>query len=264
LAQSVGDVASTLENHAVVLRNYYTDPKLAFNSDGDVMSAATPGFGPSDGRVYVEKVKLKSDRLTLTGKRTAPMYDHNINSFWLATLKMPVTIEILLPAGVTPQQMKDLFNTIFMRQSELDQLKCSTEDTKVIQDGLPGHRDVSAPAGRKEPDVQTLQELTRLCFPDGERAYKVGRGITAPKALHAPDPSYDERARQDKLQGTVVLSLIIDTLGRPSTLVITRPLGEGLDEKAVEAVRKWKFEPATFHGAAVPVSINVEVNFRLY
>ena len=98
----------------------------------------------------------------------------------------------------------------------------------------------------------------------GGGAYRVGGGVSAPKALYAPDPEYSEEARKAKYQGTVVLWLVVGADGRPQQIRIQRALGMGLDEKAIEAVRQWKFEPAKLNGQAVPVQINVEVNFRLY
>ena len=98
----------------------------------------------------------------------------------------------------------------------------------------------------------------------GGGAYRVGGGVSAPKALYAPDPEYSEEARKAKYQGTVVLWLVVDANGRPQQIRIQRALGMGLDEKAVEAVKMWKFEPARKDGQPVPVMINVEVNFRLW
>ena len=98
----------------------------------------------------------------------------------------------------------------------------------------------------------------------GGGAYRVGGGVSAPKALYAPDPEYSEEARKAKYQGTVVLWMVVGADGRPQQIRIQRALGMGLDEKAIEAVRQWKFEPAKLNGQAVPVQINVEVNFRLY
>ncbi len=98
----------------------------------------------------------------------------------------------------------------------------------------------------------------------GGGAYRVGGGVSAPKALYAPDPEYSEEARKAKYQGTVVLWMVVGADGRAQQIRIQRSLGMGLDEKAIEAVRQWKFEPAKLNGQAVPVQINVEVNFRLY
>jgi TonB family protein len=98
----------------------------------------------------------------------------------------------------------------------------------------------------------------------GGGAYRVGGGVSAPKALYAPDPEYSEEARKAKYQGTVVLWLVVDASGHPQQIRVQRALGMGLDEKAIEAVKQWKFDPARKDGQAVPVMINVEVNFRLY
>jgi TonB family protein len=89
-------------------------------------------------------------------------------------------------------------------------------------------------------------------------------GVTAPRAIYKPDPEYSEEARKAKYQGTVVLGLIVDAAGRPRGLKVERGLGMGLDEKALEAVRTWKFEPAEKNGKPVAVAISVEVEFRLF
>ena len=98
----------------------------------------------------------------------------------------------------------------------------------------------------------------------GGGAYRVGGGVSAPRALYAPDPEYSEEARKAKWQGTVVLWVIVGPDGHPRDIRIQRSLGMGLDEKAIEAVRQWKFDPAKKDGQPVAVQINVEVNFRLY
>jgi TonB family protein len=98
----------------------------------------------------------------------------------------------------------------------------------------------------------------------GGGAYRVGGGVSAPKVLYDPDPEYSEEARKAKYQGTVVLWLVVAPDGKPQDIKVQRSLGMGLDEKAIEAVRQWRFEPAKKDGHAVPVMINVEVNFRLY
>jgi TonB family protein len=98
----------------------------------------------------------------------------------------------------------------------------------------------------------------------GGGIFRVGGGVSAPRALDTPDPEYSEEARKAKYQGTVVLWLIVDAAGHPQQIKVARSLGMGLDQKAVEAVRKWRFEPAKKDGNPVAVQINVEVNFRLY
>ncbi len=97
----------------------------------------------------------------------------------------------------------------------------------------------------------------------GGGAYRIGGGISAPSVLSKVEPEYSEEARKAKWQGTVVLSLIVDDLGRPKTIQVLRSLGLGLDQKAIEAVSRWRFKPGLKEGKPVPVWATIEVNFRL-
>jgi periplasmic protein TonB len=98
----------------------------------------------------------------------------------------------------------------------------------------------------------------------GGGPYKVGGGVSAPRPIYSPDPEYSEEARRAKYQGTVVLWMIVGPDGRTHQIRVMRTLGLGLDEKAIEAVREWRFEPARRNGQPVSVEISVEVSFRLY
>jgi len=98
----------------------------------------------------------------------------------------------------------------------------------------------------------------------GGGVFRVGGGVSAPRPVFTPDPEYSEEARKAKYQGTCVLWLIVGPDGKPRDIKVSRTLGLGLDEKAIEAVKQWKFEPAMKDGKPVAVQINVEVSFRLY
>ena len=97
----------------------------------------------------------------------------------------------------------------------------------------------------------------------GGGLYKIGGGVSAPIILSKVEPEYSEEARKAKYQGTVVLMIVVDAHGMPRDIRIVKPLGLGLDEKAIEAVQKWRFRPAMKDGRAVNVEATVEVNFRL-
>src|ERR1700674_4770883 len=92
----------------------------------------------------------------------------------------------------------------------------------------------------------------------------VGNGVTPPKATYSPDPEYAEKARSDKYMSIVRIAGTVDLQGAFTDLCVAQAAGEGLDEKALEAVAAWKFEPATLRGEPVAVRLNVEVSFRLY
>ena len=97
----------------------------------------------------------------------------------------------------------------------------------------------------------------------GGGAFRPGNGVSQPKLLHKVEPQYSEDARKAKWQGTVTLSLVVNEQGKPVEIKVTKPLGLGLDQKAIEAVEQWLFEPGKKDGKAVPVLASVEVNFRL-
>lgn len=97
----------------------------------------------------------------------------------------------------------------------------------------------------------------------GPGRYGGGKNVTRPELVHKVEPEYSEDARKAKFAGTVVLYIEIDPTGHPTNIRVARSLGMGLDEKAIEAVRKWVFVPGKENGKPVTVPATVEVNFRL-
>ena len=97
----------------------------------------------------------------------------------------------------------------------------------------------------------------------GGGAFRVGGGVTQPAVVYKVDPEYSEEARKAKYSGTVMLSLVVDVDGKAKAIRVVKGVGLGLDERAIEAVQKWKFTPGKKNGQAVPVYATVEVNFRL-
>jgi TonB family protein len=85
----------------------------------------------------------------------------------------------------------------------------------------------------------------------------------APHLTHKVDPEYTEEARKARLQGTVLVYVKVTPDGLPTNLKVLRGLGMGLDEKALECVAKWRFEPGTRDGHAVTTEAQIEINFRL-
>jgi protein TonB len=95
--------------------------------------------------------------------------------------------------------------------------------------------------------------------------YRPGDGVTSPEPTYNPQPEYSEEARKAKLQGSVFLSVLVNETGKPvNAKVVVRPLGLGLDEKAlITVVTQWKFKPGMKDGKPVAVRAQFEVAFRL-
>jgi protein TonB len=84
-----------------------------------------------------------------------------------------------------------------------------------------------------------------------------------PQVIHKADPEYTPQALEARLTGAVMLSVVVDTEGNATEIKVVKGLGNGLDEKAVECVQKWRFKPAMRNGEPVSVKATIEVNFRL-
>jgi protein TonB len=97
----------------------------------------------------------------------------------------------------------------------------------------------------------------------GDGVYRAGNGVSRPELLHKVEPEYSEEARKAKFQGVVVLNLVVDPNGNAVNPKVMKSLGLGLDEKAIEAVKQWKFKPGYKDGKPVAVVATVEVFFRL-
>ena len=90
------------------------------------------------------------------------------------------------------------------------------------------------------------------------------KGVKPPQPIYTPDPEFSDFAKTSGIQGVCVLSGIIAVDGRVHDIHIMRPLGAGLDERAIDAVRTWKFKPATMDGQPVPIEMSFEIAFNLF
>ena len=111
--------------------------------------------------------------------------------------------------------------------------------------------------------VLLLTALAKAQAPTGaEEGLRIGGRVKAPKVLRQIEPEFSPSARADHVQGTVVIELVVNELGKPVNLKLLSPLGFGLDERAIAAVEKWEFKPGTRDGKPVSTQATIEVSFR--
>jgi TonB family protein len=127
------------------------------------------------------------------------------------------------------------------------------DDGKAMQD--------RAGAVMKALEAQDREQHAKV--ETSSNVLRIGAGVTAPSVLAKLDPEYTEEARVAKYSGTVVLTVEIFPDGTARNIRVVKALGLGLDEKAIEAINKWRFKPGTKDGEPVTVMANIEVNFRL-
>lgn len=125
--------------------------------------------------------------------------------------------------------------------------------------GLSGIGSGQFPSGAPGTDTGSAQKNSG----SSGAIFNLNQVSVAPMLVYKVDPDYSDQARLARYNGTVLLRLIIDEKGDPRDIRVLRSLGLGLDEKAIEAVRHWRFRPGLKNGKAVAVDANIEVNFQL-
>jgi TonB family protein len=115
------------------------------------------------------------------------------------------------------------------------------------------------------PAAGELQANAEFDTPEGS-VYRLSKegGVKAPKILYQPNPELSEKARALREQGTVTISVIVGTDGRPRNFEVTCSSGPDLNENAVAAAKEWRFEPATKDGKPVMVQLSIDFSFRQY
>jgi TonB family protein len=253
---------SEYQGKVLTLRHFYAGKHLVFQADGSLAGRADVGPWTVDGQIFIQTIAMKGRQLQIRGRRVCLVFD---------TMKEP-------PRDV------------------LEWLKESTADDRNKREGAFWAKDVDMTIhlDSKNPDEAGLKAAMNAIFlapgeamgdivPDFWRGYfdKEGGGlrkngysgvvysfkkgeVSPPRRISGREPEFAEDARIAKYQGTMVISLVIDPSGTETDLAIVTPLGLGLDEKAVEAVRAWKFEPGIKDGQPVAVKTMVEVDFHLY
>lgn len=146
---------------------------------------------------------------------------------------------------VRPEDQAALENTT----KQIDRILGALLDTKLLRE--PG-------SARPNPCI----DVDGNPKPAPRKIYDLGPGISPPVPTFQPEPSYTEEAKKAKLQGAVMLSVVVDESGKVTDIKVMKSLGKGLDEKAAEAAAKWKFRPATRYGRPVPVNVTIEMKFR--
>ena len=97
----------------------------------------------------------------------------------------------------------------------------------------------------------------------GGGVYQPGAGIDPPTLVREVRPIYTDEARRQRIQGDVILEIVVRSDGSVGSIRVRRSLGGGLDQRAIEAVRQWRFNPARRHGTPVDVAVEVAVEFKL-
>jgi TonB family protein len=295
LAPSYLQAGSEVEKHlrdqykdkTLVLRNFYPGDHLRYESGGALAGSADPGDWTVDGFVRITALSLSGRHLTIKGERLSlgncgkgcgfRQYSDNQKPDKKSEAEKKVRIEVEIgEGGTTAEKAAAALSRIFLNSQDRMAnlvpdywqpcvLAASTGKSRgqftaclfapefAAVPGLVSNSDDGPQSADSDPNQAKDHPVNRM-----------SKGVTAPKAVSAPNPAFSEQARHAKYQGTILLSLLVDKTGQARNIRIVQPLGMGLDQKAVESVSRWQFNPATKEGDPVDFEVAIEVDFHLY
>jgi TonB family protein len=261
--------ASEWQNHVYTLRVWVGGDNIEIDENGRVLHGGSP-VSWTQARFEVQKVSVHRDKIEFRGNRVGLLYDKDKRQFVklrLEPLKLVMRIDTSrLQPNDLPHIADSLFITDtaqllaampeFWKSFAMGQVKPGN-DGKDGQFNLPDQPNaVRATPAPGAPVGKTV---------DGEPIFGMpSPGITPPVVLKDSQPAYDEIARRMRIVGVDVLAAVIGQDGSVLDVQIERPLGMGMDERAIEAIRGWRFRPATRDGKPVAVQVKIEMTFHLY
>jgi TonB family protein len=127
----------------------------------------------------------------------------------------------------------------------------------------PAEAMVSSTAAVTRPEAVMVCKSVQDTFCKPESGPLAQNCLTAPRPIYIPNPEYSEAAKNAHLQGAVKLSIVVGANGMVQDVTVVQSLGKGLDEKAMEAVRHWKYLPAMKNRQPVETQVDVVVSFKL-
>jgi TonB family protein len=256
-ADSIKDALNhKYKNQLLALRSpFSTGRDQKFDSAGQPLNARPKGSWLLYGGILVEKLNLSPDTLRLEGHRAAFYIDKKNGTLMHVTYGKAQRIEIHLDQPFNSlNDAQTVLNRVFFLEG--DAAEHAKPEFRRADDNIPDDQilRVSKQAFRRPgdnaPEAAADGDKEGIVFP--------------PRPTYTPEPEFSEQARHAKYQGTVVLNIVIDKAGKISRIRLERPLGMGLDENAMEGVKRWRFNPATRNGEPVAVAMHIEVSFNLY
>jgi len=294
--QSASDVEQDLRDHykakIFVLRGFYDGSYLRYDASGQLARSAASGDWTVDGLLKVDDLHVSDHRLSIRATR---LHMGWVRDAGFSPLGCPggktgeecekakmLNLEADFgPSEVTADNADALLAKVFLTPEDhfaelvpdywkpcvlaglsgtasKDYEGCTLSPEFVAVPGVALGSDANADPNRMRPEHDDSGSV------QPPRLSRVGQGIAPPKPLYQRFPEFNEPARRAKYQGTVTLMLVVDRSGAPTNVHVLRPLGCGLDEKAVRTVEAWRFKPAEKDGEPVDVEIAVEVDFHLF
>jgi TonB family protein len=266
------------EGKTFLLRGFYSGDGLLYDAQGALIGRGDSGDWTTDGFVTVDSVYASGPQIVVESRRLLIVYTDHKFQFkptqepgHSKKEKHPVRLKMTVDFGneiPSDEKAEAALSRIFLTAQD-DFSDLVPEFWKPCISGGRSGKDGNcafSPDVLVVPGVAALGETPPVTdLPDQiSPVFRVGNGVSPPRPIYKPDPDFSESARQVKFQGTSTLSLVVNQNGVPTNIRIVQPLGSGLDAKAVQAVKEWRFDPAHKEDRPVAAQIMVEILFHLY
>jgi TonB family protein len=278
-AQDAEKALKEFEGKVLVLRHPLRGDSQQYDAEGHLLNDGAEESWTSHGGMLIDQIALTSDKLRLKGRRMLFLFTKqglallefkDLNRPLVAPpLSLSLNVEVSLdhPIDSGEQAQKILskvfaLNTADLLASVPDFWRSCLTDRLTYDSSQKMEAEFSWRAPGKKPPFRVTPDISSD-HGDAEVIEHVGNGVSAPRATYTPEPEYSEIARYEKIQGSVVVTLVVGKDGHVSNVRLVQPLGLGLDE-ASQYVKTWRFLPAERDKKPVAVEMNVEVGFNLY
>ena len=239
--------ASLLVGKALFLRGSYLSNNLSYDAAGRVQGSPKVGDWTIAAVNVLKAERRGADEIELDGVRAAIRYNADSHEFQRHALNDEKMRLVVKDPGDT-KQLEAAFAAMF-----------SVGIDPGLQRAMPDYwRHYFDPALAWPQDALNGQPIYTL-YGGADQA----KDVSAPTVEHRVDAKYSDFAARDKVQGAVLLRIVVDSSGVPQRIAIARPLGYGLDANAVEAMMKWRFSPGMRGDTAVAAGVVVEEQFNL-
>jgi len=247
--QFKGQIAQLLAQNAPAGQQPGASPKL-------VAPPPPPSSALPQGPVRVSSGTLAGMLLT----KPAPVYPEEAK---VAHVQGAVVLHAIISKTGTVENLHVISGSAMLVNSAIDAVQQWTYKPYLLN-GQPVEVETSITVNYTLADSTTVVGQSPAADDASAGVEQIGGDVKGPVIIYEPEPEYTAEAKKAKFSGFVTVSIIVDKNGIPQNVHVTRGVGLGLDEKAVEAVKQYKFKPATENGKPVAVYLNVEVNFEIF
>ena len=239
----------------MILRHPVEKDSQQYDSAGKLLSGGREGPWTLYGGMNIRKISLKPGELQLEGNRVFFTYDPGQTAMSYVPedhshIKLKVALDH--PWG-SLEEARKVVQSIFAVGDEerLESAPVYWKPFLARQLGLTWQETPGAPSEKTGNDGRKIFQLN------------ADSGVRPPKAIYTPEPEFTQQARKHRFEGTVMLKAVINRSGRVEHIRIVRALGMGLDEEAIDMMKKWKFKPGTRDGRPVNVELELGMSFHL-